>query len=151
MSMCAHKLQSMMRANGWIYSIVTLGLYSLSGKMFYHQISWSFEAARLGVMMIISLWNLTGISAVQLPRCLSNFRAIRNDSNQISRIRDFTRSCGKTSVRLVNRGPKVVFACSQTSPCHCHHGEKWLETTEHENAVRYILSDVWKYVANMGK
>ena len=81
------------------------GLYSLSGKTSYRQISWSLEAARLGVIMIVSLWNLTGISAALLPRCLLNFRAIGKVQTRISRLRDFTRSCGKTSYRLVNRGP----------------------------------------------
>ena len=52
-----------------------LGLYSLSGKTSYRQISWSLEAARLSVIVIVSHWNLTGISAALLPRCLSNFRA----------------------------------------------------------------------------
>ena len=52
------------------------GLYSLRGKTCCCKISWSLEAARLNVMMIVSLWNLTGISAVLLPKCLSNFRAI---------------------------------------------------------------------------
>ena len=52
------------------------GLYSLSDKTSYRQISWSLEAARLSVIMIVSLWNLTGISAALLPRCLSNFKAI---------------------------------------------------------------------------
>ena len=51
-------------------------LYSLSGKTSYRQISWSLEATRLSVIMIVSHWNLTGISAALLPRCLSNFRAI---------------------------------------------------------------------------
>ena len=37
--------------------------YSLSDKTSYRQISWSLEAARLDVIMIISLWNLAGISA----------------------------------------------------------------------------------------
>ena len=55
---------------------LALGLYSLSGKTSYRQISWSLEAARLSVIMIVSHWNLTGISAALLPRCLSNFRAI---------------------------------------------------------------------------
>ena len=36
-------------------------LYSLNGKTPYRQISQSLEAARLDVIMIISLWNLTGI------------------------------------------------------------------------------------------
>ena len=54
----------------------TLGLYSLSGKTSYRQISWSLEAARLGVIIIAPLWNLTGTSAALLPRGLSNFRAI---------------------------------------------------------------------------
>ena len=52
------------------------GLYSLSGKTSYRQISRSLEVARLDVTIIVSLWNLTGISAALLPRCLSNFRAI---------------------------------------------------------------------------
>ena len=61
--------------NPWINLIQCQGLYSLSGKTSYRQISWSLEAARLDVTMIVSLWNLTGISAAVLPRCLSNFRS----------------------------------------------------------------------------
>ena len=38
-----------------------LDLYSLCRKTPYHQISWNLEAARLDVIMIVSLWNLTGI------------------------------------------------------------------------------------------
>ena len=49
-------------------------------------------------------WSLTGASAAALPRCLSNFRAMRSLYHPISRLRDFTRSSSKTSVRLVNRG-----------------------------------------------
>ena len=41
----------------------SLVLYSLSGKTSYRQISWSLEAARLDVAMVVSLWNLTGTSA----------------------------------------------------------------------------------------
>ena len=80
-------------------------LNSLSGKTCYHQISWSLEAARLDVAMVVSLWNLTGTSAAVLPRYLPNFRAIGKVQTRISRLRDFTTSCGKTSYRLVNRGP----------------------------------------------
>ena len=89
---------------------ITLGLYSLSGKTSYRQISWSLEAARLCVIMIVSHWNLTGISAALLPSCLSNCRAIEKVYSRISRLRDFTRSCGKTSYGLVNRGPDVTWA-----------------------------------------
>ena len=53
------------------------GLYSLSGRTSYHKISWSLEATRFGCRLFQSLWNLTGTSAAVLPRCLSNFRAIR--------------------------------------------------------------------------
>ena len=52
------------------------GLYSLSGKTSYRQISWSLEATRLGVINIAPLLNLTGTSAALLPMGLSNFRAI---------------------------------------------------------------------------
>ena len=80
------------------------GLYSLSGKTSYRQISWSLEAARLDVAMVVSLWNLTGTSAASLPRYLPNFTAIGKVKTRNSRLRDFTRSCGKTSYSLVNRG-----------------------------------------------
>ena len=43
-------------------------------KTSYRQILWSLDATRLGVIRIVSLWYLTGISAALLPRCLSNFR-----------------------------------------------------------------------------
>ena len=54
----------------------TQGLYSLSGKTSYRQISWSLEAARLDAAMVVSLWNLAGTPAAALPRYLPNFRAI---------------------------------------------------------------------------
>ena len=81
-----------------------LGLYSLSGKTSYRQVSWSLEATRLDVTMIASLRNLTGISVALLPKCLSNFRAIGKVKTRISRLRDFARSCGEKSVSLVDRG-----------------------------------------------
>ena len=81
------------------------GLYSLSGKTSYHHFPRSLEAARLDLIMIVSLRNLTGISAALLPRRLSNFKAIGKVLTRISRLRDFTRSCDKTSYRLVHRVP----------------------------------------------
>ena len=84
------------------------GLCSQSGNTSYRQISWSLKAARLGIIMIVTLWNLTGISAALLPRGLSNFRAIGKVETQISRPRDFTRSCGKMSYRLMNISPEVT-------------------------------------------
>ena len=71
----------------------------------FRKISWNLSAAILGVIMIVSRWNMTGISATPLPSCLSNFRAIGKVQTWISRLRDFTRSCGKTFVRLGNKGP----------------------------------------------
>ena len=88
-----------------IHVAYDLGLYSLSGKTSYRKISWSLEAARFGFELFQSLWNLAGTSAALLPRCLSNFRAIRLLQHPISRLRDFMRFGGKTSYRLVNRGP----------------------------------------------
>ena len=48
-----------------IYPVLQQGLYSLSGKTSYRQISWSLEVAGLAVIMIVSLWNVTSISAAQ--------------------------------------------------------------------------------------
>ena len=62
--------------NPQIYRIAIMGLYSLSGKTSYRQISWSLEATRLDVAMVVSLWILTGTSATALPRYLPNVKAI---------------------------------------------------------------------------
>ena len=55
-----------------------MGLYSQSGRTSYRRISRIIKAARFGFTVFQSLWNLTGTSAAALPRCLSNFRAIRS-------------------------------------------------------------------------
>ena len=75
------------------------GLYSLSGRTSYYKISRNFEAARFGFKLFQLLWNF---------KCLSNSRAIRSLKHPISRLRDSTRSHGKTSTHLMNRGPWQV-------------------------------------------
>ena len=102
----------------WDFFTMLLGLYSLSGKTSYRQISWSLEATRLNVIIVVSLWNLTGTSAAALPMCLLNFREIGKAQTRISRLRDFTRSCSKTSYRLVNRGPGGWFGIKILSYRH---------------------------------
>ena len=100
-------------------TIQVLCLYSLSGKMHYRQMSWSLKVARLDAIMIVSLGNLMGISAALLPKSLSNIRAIGKVQTGISRLRDFSRSCGETSARLVNRGPDICLHISRVS---CQNG-----------------------------
>ena len=90
------------------------GLYSLSGRTSYRKISWSLDVARLDVITIVWLWNLTGISASLLTKCLSNFKAIGKVWTRISPLRDFTRFCGKTSV---NWGPAALLHCHNASMC----------------------------------
>ena len=49
--------QSTIQSNDGLISwriYVSLGLYSLSGKTSYRKISWSLEAARLDVAMVVS-------------------------------------------------------------------------------------------------
>ena len=55
----------------------------------------NLEAAIFDVIMVVSLWNLTCISAALLPRCLSNFGAIGKVKIWIPQLRDFTRSYSK--------------------------------------------------------
>ena len=63
----------------WVVSgIWDMGVCSLSGKTSYREISWNLEAARFGFRLFQSLWNSTGTSAAALPKCLSNFRAMRS-------------------------------------------------------------------------
>ena len=100
LGLCCHKIEEkcVTYREG---SVWNQGLYWLSGKTSYRQISWSLEAARLGAIMIASFWHLIGISATPLPKCPTNVRAIGKVWTRISRLRYFTRSCGNTSVSLV--------------------------------------------------
>ena len=72
------------------------------------QIVQSLEVARLGVEIVISLWNLTGVPAALLPRLLSNSRVIWPFSIHISRLRDFTKFRNQTFYSLVNKSPDVL-------------------------------------------
>ena len=83
--LCRHCKIGIMVTPGFIWLLVCCwlhvvmgevqGLYSLNGKTSCHQISWCLEATRLGPIMVSS-WNLTGISAELLPGSLSRVRAI---------------------------------------------------------------------------
>ena len=53
-----------------------MDLYSLSVRASYRKIPWSLESARSDVVMIVSLWNLTNLSATLLSRCLSNLERL---------------------------------------------------------------------------
>ena len=50
--------------------------------------------------------------------CLSNFKAIRQFKVPISWLRDFTRSYGKTSFRILRRGPGSSYHCISHSFCY---------------------------------
>ena len=68
-----------------------LGLYSLSGKTSYRQISWSLEAARLDVALVVSLWNLTGTSAAQVPAKFQSDWKSSNPNLTASRLHEILR------------------------------------------------------------
>ena len=51
-------------------------LYSINEEISVVQIVWKLEASRLGVTVIVFLWNLKGASAALLPMHLSNFKVI---------------------------------------------------------------------------
>ena len=67
------------------------GLNSLSGKTSYRQISWRLEATRLDVIMITSLWNLTGISAAEVPIKLQSDWKGLNSNLAASRLHEILR------------------------------------------------------------
>ena len=71
--------------------------------MSYRQISLSVEAARLGVdgHIVLKFDRYLVKAAAEAPvKC--------QVQTQISRLRVFRRSCGKTSVRFMNKGPSLV-------------------------------------------
>ena len=53
------------------------GRESLNSKTSYNQILSSLDAVKIDIITFVLVWNLTCISAVLLPRCLLNFKAIR--------------------------------------------------------------------------
>ena len=79
-------------------------LYSLSHKTSYHQILWTREAARLNVMMIVTLWNLSGISQ---PCCRGACQVSERLEKSKPESRGFEGSYDKTSVPLMNKGPDI--------------------------------------------
>ena len=50
--------------------VINQGLNSQGGWASYHKVLRSLKAVRLDVMMIVSLWNVTGILAAMLSMCL---------------------------------------------------------------------------------
>ena len=87
-----------------------LGLYSLSSKTSYLQISWRLEAVRLNVIMIVSPWTLTGIFAAEVP----NFRAIEKVSDLGSR-------CFDTSRDLAVSRPSATWIEAQLDAGYVNH------------------------------
>ena len=81
-----------------------LGLCLLRWRTSRRTSSWNLDTARLNLMIIVSLWNMTGISATLLSRCLSNCRAIAKVWTRILQLQNFTTFCGKTRLAF-SRGP----------------------------------------------
>ena len=74
-------------------------LYSQSGRTSYRKISCSLEAAKLYVIIIVSFWNLTGISAEMPVKFQSDWKSL-NLTITVSRLHEILQS---GSVLLVNR------------------------------------------------
>ena len=83
--------------------VAYLGLDWLYGKMSYRQISSSLETMRLGVMIKVLLWHLTGLSAAALPSCLLNIK-----SNWKSINPNMASPILHETLRLVNRCPEYA-------------------------------------------
>ena len=87
-----------------IKKIHTLDLYSQSNKRSYCKILWSLEAVRLDMIMTLSLWRLAGISAEELVKFQRDWRS----KHKFYGFETWdTRSCSKTPIHLMNRGPGV--------------------------------------------
>ena len=94
---------------------IHLGPCSLRKMTDYRKISWSLGAARINIMIFLSLWKLTDGSTAVLPDHLSNFRAIAELITNISRSWDSARSRDKTSLRLVTGGPGFLLRPGRVS------------------------------------
>ena len=86
----------------WVFSL--LGISALRGLTSYRKISRSHELARCRFRLFQSLRNLAGTSATALSGCLSNFKAMRYPTSNLTA----SRLGGETSCRLANRGPGIA-------------------------------------------
>ena len=77
---------------------------SLFSKRYVTKFQSGLEAARLDVIMVVSLWNLTGTLAALLPRWFKTIGSLKPSLTA----RNFTKSFGKMSVRLVNKSPESL-------------------------------------------
>ena len=98
--------------------VILQGLYSLSRWMTYCKISWSLESTRLDVIMIVSLWNLTGSTAAEGPV------KFQSDWKNVMPNLEVLKLCEiwlKTFYQLMNRGPESCHYCLQQrfekTPC----------------------------------
>ena len=96
----------------------------------------------IGCLMMISLWNLTGISAALLPRSLSNFRAIGKVQTRISQHDTPTPSlwrlchvqCGDVSVAIWKTVFRRVFLSLSL-----------LSLPMSTVYLSIVLSDIWNF------
>ena len=87
-------------------------LRKLNYVTFHHRLTICMFVFSVGWVVYRVIIHLEHFDITPLPRCLSNFRAIGNVWTWIPRLRDITRSCSKTLVRLVNKGP-AAFSSTQ--------------------------------------
>ena len=90
-----------------------LGPVSTSDKTSYRKISWNLEATRLVDWIILSLWNLTGMSTALLP--MSVFANFQQFWIQILGLQYFARLYSKMSYR--KRAPDNHHITNQQLQC----------------------------------
>ena len=126
--------------------------YSIMITQHWLQISettlWSREVSKPRDLR--SLWNFTGTSAALLPKCLSNFKAIRLFKLPISWLRDFKRSYVETSYRILKRGPACLSNRVRGNQCSNHSDVRArlvilnLSHTLHTNVQQNIHCYFWE-------
>ena len=67
------------------------------------KVSWWFENAALGCIILQTLWNLTGISILALPRHLSHFKAKWSFCHRIPWLRDWLRNITVRRLTAIHR------------------------------------------------
>ena len=110
----------------------------------YHQISSSLEAARLDVILIVSLWYSTGISAALLPRCLSQISKRLQKSESESR-------CFETSrdLEITRETPCLALPGELWRVCLKYFGEIWPSYDEVQLYLRSKVSFVHYKINNV--
>ena len=122
----AKPLPELILTHFWLGAGEQLGPVSISEKTSFRKISWSIEATRLVLWIVVSLWNLPGTSAGMQPVEFQNDQTMLNTNLAASRLYEISR---KDVFSDIETGPRFQWNWKQ------HRTDFLIQNNQSENVV----------------